>query len=239
MANVTHLYNNKPVWVEFKNFFIFGGIIAILAIAGLVFYFTQNNVEEVTANNIVRDFNYKIGKEDSNLQYIYFTDYQCPVCANNNPSQTEIEEEYQDRVLFVHKHNPLDDIHPQARGAARAVQAATEQDKFKEMSNNVYAGQDSLGSDSLRSYAESVGLDIDEWNNRRNSNEIRDQVQRDVDDLAGASLPESSIDGRTKAVGVGSGTPTVILIKDGEFIDWWSGALSREQVSQILDSNLN
>ena len=236
MTNKNYSYHSKPVWAEFSNFFIIGGVVAILSVIGIVWFFTQNNDhEEVLPSNIIRDFNYTIGKEEADLKLLYFTDYQCTFCARYYSVLVELEQEYQNEVLFVHKHHPLQ---PYSESVGRAVKAAKDQEKYKEMVDLVYVNQNSLDEDSLIIYAESVGLDIDEWNIRRNSEEIRDQVRTDSDDLIRAELPVSSITNKIKNVGENSGTPTVILIKDDRFVDWWSGAISKDQTLEIIDSYL-
>ena len=241
MSHINDRYNNKPIWVEFKGFFITLGVILLVAIVGIIYWTMQPNSStgEITkADTIIRDNNYKNGKADAALKFVYFSDYQCPVCASNNSLQKSIETQYTDKVQFIHKNYPLKEIHPYAIPSAKAVEAAGRQNKLVEMSDIVYSNQNKLGNDDLTGYAKQIGLDMDKWNQDKNSSEISNQVTTDRNDLDNLELPASSVNGETKAVGVGSGTPTTVLIKDGKVIDWWSGTLPKDQLVSIIDKNL-
>jgi|694.fasta_scaffold45659_3 hypothetical protein len=241
MSNTINTFDQKPIWVEFKGFFIAAIIIATLGVSFLVFKILQvsnKSVEGLTATSLIRDYNYKIGNDSSPLKLVYFEDFQCPVCSTNHDLISEVEDNYKDKVLFVHKHNPLKEIHSNAIPSARAVQAANRQDKFKEMSDIVFKNQENLGADSLEKYAKEIGLDMEKWKSDKNNREVMDQVDQDRKDLEAIDLPESSIDKTKKPDGKEAGTPTVVLIKNDEVIDWWSGTIPKDRLTAILDSHL-
>src|SRR5215212_10867387 len=55
---------------------------------------------------------------------------------------------------------PLDTVHPRARRAALAAEAAASQDRFWEMHDLLYENQDELGDEDLVRYAARLGLDL-------------------------------------------------------------------------------
>jgi predicted DsbA family dithiol-disulfide isomerase len=187
---------------------------------------------------LVRPQNYTIGKSDSRVTYVYYVDFQCPGCKANNEPFKKLKETYQDRVRFVYKHNPLTQIHPNAKQAAVAVQSALQQNKFIELSDQIFANQTSLGADSLEKYAGIAGLDVGKWKSNLTDKNVVDIVNWDQQDLKNVFLPESSFTKTTKPIGEGAGTPTSILMKDGNVVDWWSAGQDSTAVSGKLDNLL-
>jgi hypothetical protein len=71
----------------------------------------------------------------------------------------ELRERLGDRLRFVFRHFPLDSVHPHARRAAEAAEAAASQGRFWEMHDLLYENQDDLGDEALRRHAARLGLD--------------------------------------------------------------------------------
>jgi predicted DsbA family dithiol-disulfide isomerase len=187
---------------------------------------------------LVRSTNYTTGKQDSKVTYVYFVDFQCPACKSNNEPFKALKEEYKDKVRFVYKHNPLTQIHPNARQAAIAVQSSLEQNKFIELSDQIFANQNSIGPDSLDKYAATAGLDVSKWKANLTNKSTLDTVSADQNDLKNIFLPESSVSKQTKPIGEGAGTPTSVLMKDGEVKDWWTGGQDPAAIKTKLDDLL-
>lgn len=111
------------------------------------------------------------GKKDSKVLLIEYGDFQCPGCAEVHPQTKQIIEEYGDRIGFVFRNFPLSSIHPNARLAAAAAEAAGLQGKYWEMHDLIYDNQSDWSSltgekrnDIFVNYAKSLELDIDKFN---------------------------------------------------------------------------
>ena len=240
-------YNEEHFTTTLWNYF--PGIIKTLSVIGIVvsiftlfngFLDSSSSTSDQYSYNqaIVRDYNYSYGNKDSRVKYVYFIDFQCPACKGNNEKFKQIKEEYKDRVLFVYKHNPLTQIHTNAKQAAIAIQAAREQGKFIEFAEEAFANQQNLGSDSLEKYAQNIGLDIPKWKSDIGNKKIINYVSYDQKDLENTFLDKSSITNTTKPVGEGAGTPTNVLMKDGKVQDWWTGGQEISAVKEKLDNLL-
>ena len=72
---------------------------------------------------------------------VEFTDFQCPACAAMHPIIEEVLKSYGDKVRFVMRDFPLS-IHPNARKAAEAANAAHAQGKFFEYASLLFQRQD-------------------------------------------------------------------------------------------------
>ncbi len=213
-------------------------IVNIFLLANAAIDGSSGNTSYVYEPKLVRTENYTTGKLDSPVTYVYFVDYQCPACKQNNEPFSALKEEYKDKIRFVYKHNPLTEIHPNAKQAALAVQASFSQNKFIEMGNQAFANQSSLGSDSLEKYAAATGLDMSKWKAELTSKKNTDAVLADQKDLEQTFLPESTISKQTKPVGEGAGTPTSVIMKNNVVIDWWTGGQDPQTIKNKLDEAL-
>ncbi|GAA2176247.1 Na+/H+ antiporter NhaA [Agrococcus versicolor] len=111
------------------------------------------------------------GTEDAVLTVVEYLDFECPFCARATGMWKDMKDHFGDRVRYVVRHLPLDDVHPHARGAAIAAEAAGRQGRFWEMHDVLFANQSALEADDLRRYAEQVGLDLERYDE-----DIRDEA---------------------------------------------------------------
>ncbi|MEL7082953.1 MAG: DsbA family protein [Cyanobacteria bacterium J06597_1] len=120
------------------------------------------------------------GAEDPTSLIFEFSDFQCPFCAQAAPIVRELIEKRGDSVMVVYKHLPLAAIHPEAVPAARASWAAGQQDKFWEYHDALFENQASLGEDLYVQLAQDFGLDVDRFNQDRNSSEALSAIEADL-----------------------------------------------------------
>ena len=158
-----------------------------------------------------------LGTDEFKIEIVEFSDFQCPFCKRVNPTIKRIEDEYGDDVRVVFKHMPLS-IHPQAKSAHTAAEAAHKQDKFWEMHDLIFADQRQLTDEKFLAYAEQIGLDIDRFQNDVKSAAVRSRIDAD--------LAEASKLGVT-------GTPAFFI--NGRFL---SGAQPFESFKRLIDEEL-
>jgi protein-disulfide isomerase len=114
---------------------------------------------------------------------IEYSDFQCPACAIYYPMVNRLHEEFGDQLQIAYRHFPLTTIHANAALAARATEAAAKQDKFWEMHDLLFINQSDWPSgaarDNIFGYAESLGLDMDQFEQDIDSDEVKDKVSDD------------------------------------------------------------
>ncbi len=135
------------------------------------------------------------GKADAAVTVVEFTDYQCPSCAATQPVLEKLITEYGDRVRFVIRDFPLQ-MHPEARKAAEAAEAAREQGKYWDFTAILFRNQSQLKPEQLKQYAQVLGLDRAKFDAALEDGRFADKVDRDM------------IDGQRFGV---SGTPTFFV----------------------------
>jgi protein-disulfide isomerase len=148
------------------------------------------------------------GSSDGRL-IVEYGDYECPYSRAAFREIERVERRLGDRVRFAYRHFPLTDIHPHARAAAAAAEAAALQDGFWRMHALLFHHQAQLGDGDLRRYAGELGLDVPRFESDRTDPRVLGRVQRDVDSgiASGEVLgtPTLFIDGAVHRGGYGAG----------------------------------
>ncbi|MCH7567313.1 MAG: Na+/H+ antiporter NhaA [Nitrospirae bacterium] len=107
----------------------------------------------------VSDRDHTKGPDDSPVTLVEYGDYECPYCGQAENSVHEIQERTGNAVRMVFRHFPNRTVHPHARLAAEAAEAAGAQGKFWEMHDLLFQHQDQLEERELIEYARELGLD--------------------------------------------------------------------------------
>ncbi len=175
--------------------------ILILGLGGL-FIFTKGRNSTDTSGSVSNHV-----RGSGPVEITVYGDFQCPVCRPFYYLEKQILEKYPNQITLTFKHFPIDSIHPNARAAARAAEAAGLQGKFFEMHDMLYENQDSWSAASnpqttFEQYASSLGLDLGRFSS--------DYASETVNGTINADKTASS------KVGV-EGTPTYFL--NGEKLD--------------------
>ena len=122
-----------------------------------------------------------LGPPDAPVLIVEFSDFQCSFCARfATETLGQILDTYGDQVRFVYRDFPLTSIHPHAQKAAEATQCAHEQGKYWEYSDLLFQNQQALDVDSLKGYAQQLGLDTDVFNECLDSGQYASEIQKDL-----------------------------------------------------------
>lgn len=121
------------------------------------------------------------GNEQAAIKLVEYGDYQCPYCATAYPIIKEIQSTFGDQVQFIFRNFPLQESHRYANIAAQTAEAAGKQGKFWEMHDAIYENQKQLNDDFLEELAEKLGLDMEQFEEDLNSEEISNKVEDDFE----------------------------------------------------------
>lgn len=150
---------------------------------------------------------------------VEFADFECPFCARATGSIDEVMAHFGPRLRYVFRHLPLVDVHPRARLAAEAAEAASAQGRFWEMHDALFADQDHLAYGDLMDRAKALGLDEQLFADAIDAPATAAGIR---DDLASA-----------QASGAG-GTPTFFI--DGRR---WTGAIDAPSLIAGIDASID
>jgi protein-disulfide isomerase len=125
------------------------------------------------------------GNKDGKVVLVEYSDFQCPACKIFYSFLKDIEGKYGDGLQLVYRHFPLSQ-HANAMLAAQAAEAAGKQGKFWEMHDKIFEGQNTWAnqgkSDAEKTfvaYAQSLGLNTDQFKKDFSSNEIKTKIEND------------------------------------------------------------
>ena len=131
------------------------------------------------------------GGGDGAMVLVEYSDFQCPYCVRAHKRMVKLLEG-RDDIALVYKHLPLS-MHKSAMAAALAAEAASEQGKFWEMHDALFALGRSIGAGvdgepavpeagpvHYEEQAEALGLDIDRYRADYRSEAVRARVDADA-----------------------------------------------------------
>ncbi|MEU0721184.1 thioredoxin domain-containing protein [Streptomyces lavendulocolor] len=118
------------------------------------------------ASVLVRPDSHRLSTaKDGKVTVVEFLDLECESCRAAFPHVEQLRKEYAGRVTFVMRYFPIPS-HKNAELAARAVEAASKQDKLEAMYQKMYETQESWGDqqvsheNTFRGFAEELELDM-------------------------------------------------------------------------------
>ena len=119
------------------------------------------------------------GSENARVTLVEYGDYECPHCGTAYEIVKKIQKEMGDDLRFVFRNFPLQQSHPHAEHAAEAAEIAAKDGKFWEMHDALFENQNALDDESLKSYAEELGLDAEKFSEDLESGKFEEKVQTD------------------------------------------------------------
>jgi len=146
---------------------------------------------------------------------IEYGDFQCPACGSAYPNVKELTEKYKDQLIFVFRNLPLTSLHPNARAAAAAAEAAGLQGTYWKMHDTLYENQNNWENATtenrlsyFENYAKQAGVkDIAKFKTDVESQAVSDKINFDL--------------ALTRKIGA-TATPTMLLNGKKIESDIWS-----------------
>ena len=144
----------------------------------------------------ITDRDHSQGPASAAVTLVQYGDYECPYTRQSTHVVRALQQELGDQLRFVYRNFPLIEIHPHALHAAFAAEAAAAQGKFWEMHDAIFHYQHTLEDADLAQFAETVGLDLE-------------QYTRDMTEQRGLARIKEDVEGGERS-GV-QGTPTFFI----------------------------
>lgn len=176
----------------------------------------SENVPVVTKDDHIR------GNVNAKITLVEYSDFQCPYCGSFHPTMNKVIEEYKDKVRWVYRHFPLS-FHPNAQPAALAAECASEQGKFWEFADSMFANQDSLGDEYYKKLATDNKLNIKKFNDCYSSKKYLNKIQSQAQTGGAAGV---------------DGTPGTFVVDQNGNATPLKGAVQYETIKAEIDKLL-
>lgn len=169
------------------------------------------------------------GDLNADVIIVEYSDTECPFCKQFHSTLKQVVSEYGNRVAWVYRHLPLDQLHPKARKEAEALECAAElggNEAFWSYTDRLYEitpANNGLDLSMLPQIATYVGLNEADFNECLSSGRHADKVEADAQNAFATG---------------GGGTPwSIVVSKSGKKYEL-SGAQPITLVKQLIDTAL-
>ncbi|HEY8696126.1 MAG TPA: Na+/H+ antiporter NhaA [Rhizomicrobium sp.] len=115
---------------------------------------------------------------DGAVTLLLYGDYLCPYCRRLRPVIRQLREALGDRLLYVFRHFPNEQVHPGATFMARATEAAARQGRFFELHDWLFDNP-APSEKQLVEHVRSLGFDMDRFMRDLDSDDVRRRVEED------------------------------------------------------------
>lgn len=208
-------------------------IIAGIIIAGAIMYTNGSNAAGTGAGNEAAlgaaanvpaptAEDHWVGSRDASTVLVEYSDIQCYYCGLAHPTLTRLVEESNGAIAWVHRHLPLESIHPEARPAAIASECVNEQlgnDAFWSFINTMFADQSKMNSAYYLQVAKQLGVNEAQYQSCVATEKYASKVDTEANDAFASGA---------------NGTPYTVVFKNGKQVGV-SGALPYDQFKEVID----
>jgi len=201
---------------KYKDFFtpvailVAGAMVSfsVLTVGGVDILKQPQGEEEDTAAEeagpqVTKD-DYIKGNPDAPITIVEFSDLECPFCKRFHSTLQQALTEYGDRVRWVYRHFPIDQLHPKADKEAEAAECAGElggNEKFWAYMDRVFEitpSNNGLDLTLLPQIAKDLGLDQKAFESCLNSGKYAEKVETQYQEglrLGVSGTPGSFVNG--------------------------------------------
>jgi protein-disulfide isomerase len=138
------------------------------------------------------------GPSNAPVTIVEFSDYQCPFCSRAEDTVKKVMDDYKGKVRLFYRDYPLP-FHDKAQKASEAALCAADQGKYWEMHEKLFANQQALSVDQLKTHAKGLGLDAGKFDKCLDSGEKAKNVEKSKkagEELGVQGTPHFFINGR-------------------------------------------
>lgn len=183
---------------------VLGASVIAFVLATIIFRISDAaRPDEDTGQTLARPIDpqrdHVFGSADAPYTIVEYGDFQCPFCLKASGSIQEVKDELGDRLRYVWRHAPLEQVHPNALAGAEASEAAALQGRFFEFERAIFADQENQRPSDILRIAENLGLDVERFEADLTSPKVTGRVRDDMLDAEAmgiTAVPTLFINGR-------------------------------------------
>lgn len=120
------------------------------------------------------------GPAEAEVTLLLYGDYECPYTRKAHRSVKDVQARMGERLRFVFRNFPLEDLHPHALRSAETAEAAAVLGAFWEMHDLLFENQKHLEDADLWAYASELDLDMARFDNDMENHVHAERVREDL-----------------------------------------------------------
>jgi len=129
----------------------------------------------------VHEKDHSKGRPDATIELVEYGDYECHSSGQAYEIVFRLLKSFGDDLHYVFRNFPVQSLHPHALSASKAAEAAGLQRRFWQMHQVIFENQNELDDDNLQSYADEIGLNLDQFDRAMTSPTILRRIEGDID----------------------------------------------------------
>ena len=158
--------------------FVVAPVLVILVLYTLLSQGPTYSPVEIAENDHVR------GQRNNPVSIVVYADFQCPACATEHETMTQLWPQIRDKAFLVFRHFPITTAHPHSWTASLYAEAAGNQGRFWEMHDFLFATQSIWSTlpdaeDEFDAYALELNLDLEQLHADIDAEEVVAKVRND------------------------------------------------------------
>lgn len=181
-----------------------------------------NEVNPVTTEDHIK------GSPNAPIKIVEYSDFDCPFCSRHHGVMNSIMEKYSyDDLAWVYRHNPIDQLHPQARTVALASECVAElggNDAFWKFADEYFvirgSGDKTAHQELILRLVKQVGIEQQVFTECLESGRYAADLKEDAKNAAETG---------------GSGTPWSIIIGPTGKTYPINGSLPQQSIEQLIE----
>jgi protein-disulfide isomerase len=123
-----------------------------------------------------------IGLETAPITIVEFSDFTCGYCRTVQSVLMQLQDAYPEQLRIVYRDFPRAGSDSLAFNAALAAECANDQGKFVEMHDMLFRNQPRFDRSSIQGYAETLALDIEQFDECMQSEAQWNEIRQDYAD---------------------------------------------------------
>lgn len=142
-----------------------------------------------------------LGPLDAPVQFIVYSDFECPFCADFSDTVRQVIKKFGDKVVVAFRQFPLTATDPNSMEAAVASECAAEQGKFWEMHDKLYADntEKTFNANQFKKDAADIGLEGERFNKCLDEEKYKDKIEAQISEGKNVGIlgaPQSYVNGQ-------------------------------------------
>src|SRR5262249_49473562 len=119
------------------------------------------------------------GNANALITLVEYGDYECPHCGQAYPIVERVQKHFGDRLRFVFRNFPLNEIHANAESAAESTEFAATNRRYWEMHDGIFENQQVIGLPLFCELSDRLGLSVSDLQDALANQEYLPRVRED------------------------------------------------------------